>query len=58
MEYTEPLNSGSLRARMVPYKSHQGISDGPTLSSSFKDACMNVEWAEEIYREYNNLVRR
>lgn len=43
LEFIEPKKSGVLRASMVPYKYHQGISDGPPLPSSFKEACMNVE---------------
>lgn len=58
LEYIEPNRSGLLRANLVPHKTHQGISDGPPLPLSFKDACNHPAWAASIDREYLALVER
>lgn len=45
-------------SNLVPHKRHLGISDGPSLSLSFKNAYKDPDWAAAIDREYNALAKR
>lgn len=45
-------------SKMVPQKSYTGISDGPPLPTSFKTACLSLNSAAAIDKEYNALLRR
>ena len=40
-------------SQLKPHSSYLGISDGPPLPTSFKNACKHAKWSEAIDREYN-----
>lgn len=41
--FSTPKSPSVLSSRMVPHKTYTGISDGPPLPSSFKDACSSKQ---------------